>query len=177
MIPGPDITLVKPHLDLADDIKEALEESYPDHIKFLLWPEPNPPIESVQQNIEQAIYNFENDLNEYRFSIIRNTDSRFIGTISLLIRDLKIPYLEFGYWVRSSEKGKGYVTKAVEILEKYAVNDLKVRRLEIRMAESNINSKRIAERTGYKFEAKIHSDKILSDGTIENSLIYCKLYS
>ena len=96
---------------------------------------------------------------------------------NFLIKDIKIPYLEFGYWVRSSEKGKGYVTKAVEILEKYAVVDLKVRRLEIRVAETNINSKRIAERSGYELEAKLHSDRKLPDGTIDNSLIYCKLFS
>ena len=42
MISGPEITLVKPRLDLADDIKEAQVESYADHIKYLLWPEPDP---------------------------------------------------------------------------------------------------------------------------------------
>jgi ribosomal-protein-serine acetyltransferase len=176
MISGPEITLVKPRLDLADEVREALVESYADHIRYLLWPEPNPSIESVRNNIEQSIHNFDNHVNEYRFLILRNADSKLLGTISLLIRDLKIPYFEFGYWLSSSEQGKGYITKAVRILESYAVNELKVRRLEIRMAESNIRSKRVAERAGYEFEAKLHSDRMLPDGTIDNSLIYYKLY-
>lgn len=177
MIADPEITLVKPTLELAEDVRQALAESYADLIKFLLWPVPDPSLEAVRKNIEQSIHNFENHVNEYRFLIIRNSDSRLVGNISLLIRDLKIPYFEFGYWVRSSEQGKGYIGKAVKLLENHAVAELNVRRLEIRMAESNVKSKLVAERSGYEFEAKLHSDRVLSDGSIENSLVYCKLYS
>ncbi len=177
MIAGTEITLVTPRLELAEDVRQALAESYADLIKFLLWPVSDPSLETVRTNIEQAIHNFENHLNEYRFLIIRNSDSRLVGNISLLIRDLKIPYFEFGYWVRSSEQGNGYIGKAVELLEDYAVTELNVRRLEIRMAESNVKSKLVAERAGYEFEAKLHSDRVLSDGSIENSLVYYKLYS
>lgn len=177
MLSNSEISLVKPRLNLAGDVREALEESYADLIKYLLWPEPSPTLATVRKNIEEAIHNFENDVNEYRFLILRNSDSRFIGTISLLIRNLKIPYLEFGYWVRSSEKGKGYMSVALKMLEDYAVNELHVRRLEIRMAESNIESRRVAERAGYEFEAKLDSDRMLPDGTPDNSLVYRKLYS
>lgn len=177
MLADSEIYVIKPRLDLADEVREALIESYADHIKYLLWPEPKPSIETVRKNIEQAIYNFDNHLDEYRFLVLRNSDSKLVGTISLLIKNLKIPYFEFGYWVRSSERGKGYIGRAVEILEGYAINELKVRRLEIRMAESNLKSKRVAERAGYTFEAKLHSDRTLSDGTIEGSLVYYKLYS
>ncbi len=177
MIESSEVSLIKPRIDLADEVRDALIESYDDHIVFLLWPEPNPSIETVRKNIQQAIYNFDNHLEEYRFFILRNSDSRLVGTISLLIKNLKIPYFEFGYWVRSSEQGKGYISEAVEILEDYAAKELKAHRLEIRMAESNSKSKRVAERAGYKFEAKLHSDRTLSDGTIDNSLVYYKLYS
>jgi len=177
MIQGSEITLVKPQLDLAGDVRDALIESYDDHRKYLTWAEPNTSLETVTQNIKQAIHNFENDVNEYRFFILRNSDSRLVGTVGLLIKNLQIPYLEIGYWVRSSESGKGYISKAVEMLEDYAVKQLKARRLEIRMAESNIRSRRVAERAGYALEARIQSDRLLPDGTIENSLIYCKLYS
>lgn len=177
MIAESEISLVQPRLDLAEEVREALIESYDEHIEFLLWPEPNPSIEEVKKNIEESIRNFENHLNEYRFLILRNSDSKLVGTISLLIRDLKIPYFEFGYWVRSSEHGKGYISRAVQILESYAVKELNVRRLEIRMAESNHKSKRVAEAAGYKYEAKLHSDRVLSDGTIDNSLVYYKTYS
>jgi ribosomal-protein-serine acetyltransferase len=177
MIQGSEITLVKPQLDLAGDVRDALIESYDDHRKYLTWAEPNTSLETVTQNIKQAIHNFENDVNEYRFFILRNSDSRLVGTVGLLIKNLQIPYLEIGYWVRSSESGKGYIGKAVQMLEDYAINKLKVRRLEIRTAESNIRSKCVAERAGFKLEARLQSDRILPDGTIENSLIYCKLYS
>lgn len=177
MITDEKISLIKPRPDLADEVRLALTESFAEHSKYLLWPVPYPSLADVRKNIEQAIYNFDNNSNEYRFFIIRNSDSRLVGNISLMIRDSKIPYFEFGYWVRSSEQGNGYIAKAVELLEAYAVTELRVRRLEIRMAESNVRSKLVAERAGYKFEAKLHSDRLLSDGSIENSLVYCKLYS
>lgn len=177
MIEDSDILLVKPRLDLAEPLRDALIESYQDHITFLLWPEPNPDIESVRQNIQSAIENFDNDRNEYRFLVVRKSDDRLLGTVSLMIINPKIPYMEFGYWVRSSESGKGYIGKAAKLLEDFGVQHLNARRLEIRMAESNIKSKRIAERLGFKFEAKIHSDRVLSNGEVDNSLVYYKLYS
>ncbi len=60
MIAGAEISLMKPTLELADEVRQALSESYAEHIKFLLWPVPNPSVEIVRKNIEQAIYNFDN---------------------------------------------------------------------------------------------------------------------
>ncbi len=170
------VTLKKPNLDLSESVREALVESYENLKEFELWPEPNPSIENVRSHMELAISNFENHVNEYRFFIVRNCDLKLVGTIGLIIRNPKIPYLEFGYWIRSSESRKGYISASVKLLEEYAIDVLKVRRLEIRMAESNLASKRVAERAGYKFEAKIHFDRMLPDGRIANSLVYSKLY-
>ncbi len=177
MLSDSEVRLEKPRVELAEEIRDALVESYSEHVEFLLWPEPEPCIEKVRENVQQAIYNFENDVEEYRFLILRNSDSKLVGTIGLLIIDLEIPYLEIGYWARSSEQGKGYIGRAVEMLENYAQNELSVRRLEIRMAESNSRSRRVAERAGYTLEAKLHFDRKLPDGTIDNSLVYCKTYS
>ena len=102
MIADTEISLIKPTLDLTEELRLALSESYPELTKFLLWPVPDPSAEAVRENIQQAIINFENHLNEYRYLTLRNSDT--------------------------------------------------------------------------KFEARLHSDRVLSDGSIENSLIYFKVY-
>jgi hypothetical protein len=56
MVSGSEISLVKPRLGLVHGIREALAESYADRIEYLFRPEPNPSIEQVRQNIEQAVY-------------------------------------------------------------------------------------------------------------------------
>ena len=152
-------------------------ESYEDLSKFLGWAERNPKIETTRQNMIRAKENFENSKEELRFIVQRKADNRIVGCVGLIIRNLEIPYLEIGYWVRSSESKKGYVGMAVQLLEEYAVKELKVKRLEIKMAESNTASTQVAKRAGFKYEATIHSDRQLPTGKIDNTCVYYKLYS
>ena len=176
MISNSIIELLPPSLELVDEVQEALIESYDDLKTFLLWPKPNPSREDVYSNMQQAIRNFDKKIIEFRFQIRRLSDGKIVGATGLLIRDIDVPFFEFGYWVRSSERGKGYITMAVQLLENYAANELNAKRLEIRMAETNEASRRVAERAGFKYEALVHSDRRLPSGEIDNSHIYYKTY-
>jgi len=177
MISNETIRLVKPAANLVDDFQLALIESYEDLNKYLAWAEKKPDIETTRQNMLRARDNFENKEEELRFIVQRIHDNKIVGCAGLLIRNMNIPYLEIGYWVRSSEAKKGYIGMAVHLLEEYAVKELKVKRLEIKMAESNKASIQVAERAGFKYEATIHSDRKLPIGKVDNTCVYYKLYS
>ncbi len=177
MISNAIIRLVPPSSDLVDDVREALIESYELHKAFLLWAKPNPSREDVSSTMEIAINNFRDKTEEFRFFILRVADSKLVGCVGLIIRDIAIPFFEFGYWVRSSEMGKGYISTAVELLEEYAVSELGAKRLEIKMAESNNRSKLVAERVGFEYEAFLHADRELPSGKVDNTHIYYKTYS
>ena len=158
------IELLPPSLDLLEDFHDALVESYPEHSKFLAWASADPDLEATRKNMLEAQSNFEQRKTEIRFIITRQSDRRVVGFIGLIIRNLSIPYLEIGFWARTSEMGNGYISRAVKLVEQYAIDEFNVKRLEIKMATSNRASKRVAELSGFTHEATHLSDRVLPSG-------------
>lgn len=67
-----------------------------------------------------------------------------------------------GYWIDRNFANRGFTTQAVEILTRYAFEELKLHRLEINLRPENASSRRVAEKAGYIFEGErpryIHID-------------------
>jgi len=59
-----------------------------------------------------------------------------------------------GYWIDRNYANRGYTTKAVEILTRYAFEELKLHRVEINLRPENASSRRVAEKAGYIFEGE-----------------------
>ena len=171
------LVLVPPHLDLVEDFHAALIESYEDHKEYLPWAQPNPDIEMTRGNMEAAARDFAELKNELRFIVKRRSDDKIVGCVGLHLRDMSIPYVEVGYWTRTSEVGKNYCTAAVRLVERYAVTELKVRRVEIRTAVSNTASARVAQKAGYILEATTQDDRTLTSGLLDGTHIFAKVLS
>ncbi len=171
------IELAPPSMDLVDEFHAALVESFEEHAKYLKWAESDPDISMTASNMADAIARFHRKEQELRFIVLRRSNRRILGCIGLILRDLAIPYFEIGYWVRSSESGKGYISRAVNLIEQFAVNEFCVRRLEIKMSTSNLASRRVAERAGFTLEATHVYDRMLPSGEVTGTHVFCKLYS
>jgi RimJ/RimL family protein N-acetyltransferase len=59
-------------------------------------------------------------------------------------------YGELGYWVAADARGRGVATRAVELLSRWARDELGLTRLEIRAHRDNVGSRRVAEKAGYR---------------------------
>lgn len=167
------IQLVKPNLDLVEDIQSALIESQKEFEKYFAWL-PNA-LEAPEENMQAAIENHKIFSNELRYIILDNDTSRLLGTCCLLIRDPNVPFFEIGYWVRTSSAGKGYISEAISLLETYAFSELGAKRLEIRMAKCNTKSKAVAERAGYHFEGALKCERRLPGGELTDTLVFGKI--
>ena len=159
MLSDDTVELVRPSLDLAEEIRDALSESYELHKSYLPWAVPIPDIDEVRTNIQKALKNFESHETEYRFFIRRLADRRIVGCIGLHIRDIENGHYEIGYWARGSELGKGYISRGVHLLENYAVKEAGATLIRIKTAESNMASRKVSERTGYQLEAIVEKHK------------------
>ncbi len=62
---------------------------------------------------------------------------------------------EIGYWVRSSRAGQGYVTEAVNAVTQYAFRQLRAKRVAIFCNTENQRSSAVAERLGFRKEARL----------------------
>ncbi|PSW21699.1 N-acetyltransferase [Photobacterium sanctipauli] len=169
------IKLVKPSLTIVPQMFEAIIESQKELSVYLPWVPFSLTEDAVKTNAEKAIENFESFKEELRFSIICKHTERLLGVIGLMITDKSVPYFEIGYWLRTSEVGKGYITEAIGLLEQYAFAELDAKRVEIRAAESNIKSRAVAERCGYQFELTLQNACRLPSGQLSNTVIYAKL--
>ena len=57
-----------------------------------------------------------------------------------------------GYWIDKDHANKGITTRAVRELTRFALEELKLHRIEIALRPENGASKRVAEKAGYVFE-------------------------
>ncbi len=89
--------------------------------------------------------------------------------------DWDVPRFEIGYWVRTSLQGQGYITEAVNGISKFAFEQLKAERMEIRCDARNERSAAVARRAGYTLEAKLRRESRAPDGSLRDTLIFALL--
>ena len=126
------IRLEPPSMAFVAENLEAVRESEHELRRFLDWVDHALTEEDTINNIRDAIDQFESFTTELRYSIVRQSDERFLGMIGLLIGDPAVPAYEMGYWLRSSETGKGYMRDAVSLLEHHVFTQLGAEKIEIR---------------------------------------------
>lgn len=90
-------------------------------------------------------------LRDFTMGIFTRDGQRQLGGTGLHPRG-RPECWEIGYWVRSSDLGKGYATEASIALTHVALGLLGLPRLEIRCDSRNERSSRIPARLGYKLE-------------------------
>lgn len=88
----------------------------------------------------------------FEFGIYSIETGEFLGGIGLMkLSPSCDKKAEIGYWLTKNACGKGYMTEAVELVEKFAF-ELGYNRIVIRNEVTNVSSKKVAERLGYLFE-------------------------
>ena len=168
------LLLRAPRASDARTINEAVIESLDNLRPWMPWADHAPALEetkTVARNMAVAFVRRE----WLTFRLLRRSDEQFVGVCSLFQFNWDIPSGEIGYWVRVSAQGQGYITEAVNRLTAFAFDDLAMERIEIRCDARNRRSAAVAERAGYRLEARLHHHRRAVDGTLADTLIYAKL--
>lgn len=169
------IKLIPPSLDIQPKVLSAILESKSELEVYLPWIKYSLTVEESLQGMKSAIKNFEAFKNELRYFLINKENDELLGAIGLVFKDGSVPSFEIGYWLKSSSYGKGYISEAIGILERYAFEELGAKRLEIRTDETNIKSKAVALRCGYNYEGTLYNERRLPSGQLSNTLVFSKL--
>ena len=64
---------------------------------------------------------------------------------------------EVGYWMRRDVRDRGLTTRAVRLVSKWALTELRCERLQLRADERNLPSQRVAEKAGFTREGVLRS--------------------
>ena len=158
-------------------LHEAIVESLPELRRFLAslpWVAEEQTRESAEAFCRNAESNFlaRRDLP---FLMIAKASGRLIGACGLHRTAWDVPKTEVGYWVRSSESGKGYVTEAVDRLVAFAFEALAAERIEIVTDAENLASRRVAERCGFTLEGILRRERRAPDGSLRDTCVYARL--
>ncbi|WP_367103181.1 GNAT family N-acetyltransferase [uncultured Psychrobacter sp.] len=82
-------------------------------------------------------------------------ERQIVGNISFNQIDYKLSKASIGYWLSQAYRGRGIVTKCVAHLIKIGFDELKLNKVEIRVATDNASSRAVPERLGFKLEGII----------------------
>jgi RimJ/RimL family protein N-acetyltransferase len=153
----------------------AVCESLGDLSVYMLWAQAAPSFEQSHADCRrlQAKFLLREDMSMFMFE--RNADGSeggFIGGVGLHRLDWAVRRFELGYWCRTSRQGEGFVAEAARALVALAFEQLKARRVEVRMADANARSWRVAERLGFALEGVLRSNVLDPRGEALDMRVY-----
>lgn len=156
-------------------VNEAILESFDALRQWLSWAVTIPSVEETEENVRRNRSKFL--LREdFMFYLILRETGAYLGTCTLKAVRWEFRLFEIGYWLRTSALGKGYMTEAVEGLTKFAEQYLAANRIEILCEDTNMASRRVAERCGYQLEGVLRQHYINPQGEIRNDCMYARIF-
>jgi ribosomal-protein-alanine N-acetyltransferase len=78
-----------------------------------------------------------------------------------------------GYWISQEYSNRGLTTRAVRELSRYAMEELRMHRIEIALRPENAASKRVAEKAGFTFEG-LRPRFLHIDGSWRDHIVFVK---
>lgn len=155
-------------------VNEAIRESAEDLRKWLPFAMNIPSVHESEAFVRKARMSFLERTDMVLHLFDRKTGA-FVGSSGLHRIDWKTRRFEIGYWLRSSCTGKGLISEAVDGISEYAITTLGANRLEIRVDSRNVQSKNVAERTGFTLEGTLRNWRRDEYGHLIDLMIYAKV--
>lgn len=142
----------------ANEYTEAVAESINELRPWIPWAQQVPTVDQSEEYIRECVANWITKSNNnigLSLWITDRTTGIFLGHIVMWNIDWYIPKFEFGFWIRTSQEHKGYITEATNALTRYSFLQHKVRRIELYCDPKNIRSQLVPERLGFQLEKKL----------------------
>ncbi len=107
---------------------------------------------------------------------LRDTEA-FAGQIYLGVTNDALPALNLGFFADCAHVNQGYLTEAAQRALHFAFEDLGAHRVGLWCDDTNVPSRCIAERCGFRLEGQVREDKRHPDDTVTGSLCFGLLRS
>jgi len=142
--------------------------------RWLAWVDDMKTVGDERGWIEKALAQW--DAGElYSFGIFRKPDGLYLGNIGVHAIAWEHARCEIGYWILGDFEGAGFMSEAVQRLER-ALFALGFHRIEIRCDARNERSANVPRRNGYALDGTLRQDSLVEDG-FRDTLVFSKLQS
>ena len=140
--------LLQPHH--AEEVYELVDSNRTHLKEWLGWVDNIKSADDYRQTIIPIWLKQFADHNGFNAGIFLN--GKLVGMISFHFINWKTKYTSIGYYLAKETEGKGVITSCIKALINFAFKELVLNKVEIQCAESNIKSRKIPERLGFKQE-------------------------
>jgi len=120
--------------------------------RWMAWATPDANADSVRAFITEALARWSR--GEALESWL-TYDGAIIGSVGMVTIQQAARWAEIGYWIDAAYEGRGFVTRAVEVVERIAFDDLGCERVQIRCDVDNTRSAAVPQRLGYTLEGTL----------------------
>jgi len=165
-----DIVLLRPpELGDADALLPIRSEE--DTRRWMLWDdEPPPDHAEILANIERA----QQSWAEGTWAVfVITVDGEIVGGANLGFYEHEIA--EGSYFLARAVRGRGYATRTLRLLARWAFEENGIERLELRVDPRNEASLRLAERVGFTREGIERASRHATDGSRFDSVVFSLL--
>ena len=100
---------------------------------------------------------------DFEFVVRDAVDRRVLGAVGLNGIDHANRRANLGYWVRTSETGRGIATAGTRLVARFGIEQLKLSRVRLFHAVGNVGSGRVAAKAGFEREGVLRSRMLLHD--------------
>ena len=104
-------------------------------------------------------------------------DSALMAVVLVKNIDWRVPKCELGYYIDQAHEGKGIMTVLVNNTITYCFDELKIKKIFLRISPENLASIKIAEKTGFEKEGLLRKEFKIETGELVDVLYYGKLSS
>ena len=143
-------------------INEAIIESFDDIKEWLPWATHIPTVEETEETTRIRHIKWLNR-EDLGLLIFDRQTGQYLGGVGFPRMDWYVPKFEVGYWLRSSQVGKGIVSEAVNACVRFAFLELKAKKIELKCDSKNEKSIKVAKSLGFNLEAHLKLDSMTPD--------------
>jgi ribosomal-protein-serine acetyltransferase len=169
------VTLRPLRADDAVSMYEAIRESLDDLKPWMSWAHDGYQQKETRDWITVARARW-NDGGYFGFAIIDAQNDAFLGGCSLSHIHPLYRFCNLGYWIRSTRRGRGYAGRATLLAARFAIERLKLIRVEIVVAVGNEASLKVAEGIGAHREGILHNRMVIG-AEVRDAVMYSLLPS
>lgn len=165
------VKAIKVNPEMCNALFEAIDSSREHLREFLFWVDDIKTPADEAKAIEHFIKTWE-DKEDFMY-VLFDKDNHVVGTVDVFEISYSNHIACFGYWLKPTEVGKGYISSILPPMEKILFQS-GMHRLVIECEVVNKPSEAVAVRNGYNFEG-IAKGKIFGYGTYRDAKVYAKV--
>jgi len=170
------LTLLPPQQEYAEALFDSLSNSLDEVSPWFSWANKNLDLEGLQKyHLEEGIQNAADIYahDHLFFLVLDKSHNTLLGEVWFKVMDWSVPNLMLNYWFDTRQTGKGYATEAVTEMLRYAFADLRAKRVQLHISETNTKSLHLAKRLNFSYEGQLKNQiKNFITGEIVNSELF-----